>query len=233
MFDAGAYSSLFARGTPEVQSNVDVLVTGHGGTGQGRLMRQIRDRSTVQINNADDADGLKHLSSPQKIPPSCRAKHCIYVFGDPLKSICEHFRRGEPRRQMQKLEADPRVCNAFSKPELNCAKGLSSYLVSVRSTDVDIFGIQNQMHRWATEAKMPVYMLDVAEIAKESEAVSSFLGADVRLFDVGPPKALPDFVTEQFPDVKKLYDNIYCQMKKVAEQHNLSNVYTLPSHFQW
>ena len=73
----------------------------------------------------------------------------------------------------------------------------------------------------------------IAEIAKESEAVSSFLGADVRLFDVGPPKALPDFVTEQFPDVKKLYDNIYCQMKKVAEQHNLSNVYTLPSHFQW
>ncbi|KAK3260078.1 hypothetical protein CYMTET_30948, partial [Cymbomonas tetramitiformis] len=81
---------------------LDIHICSVGGVGTDLLL-EFFDTAGFKVNLVTDRDYLKHTHCPPtygdtKVAP----RVCLYLFGDPLDSVCSHYRRGWAYSQAHK-----------------------------------------------------------------------------------------------------------------------------------
>ena len=71
---------------------MDIICVGIGGNGQSFFMRYLESKS-FKINQIQDFDGLKHLSTLINLKKKNRKCKIIYVFNKSFEDICSHYKR--------------------------------------------------------------------------------------------------------------------------------------------
>jgi hypothetical protein len=147
---------------------LDLLIIGAGGNGQTYFM-QFCQKNGLKINDINDTDKLKHMSSPNDIPANLQIKKCIFIYNEPHKAILSHFRRGWSYVQMVKLGNPYKLQSTNINP-------LEKYINLVIENKKDMFGIEYQFNNWFNaKTDFPILFLDFNEILNKKEKIDHFL----------------------------------------------------------
>lgn len=150
-----------------------ILVVGSGGNGQTYFMEFLKLNKLI-INHVHDADKLKHLYSPDKMPKIIKPTitKCIFLYSHPYSSLLSHYRRGWEKFQI------PKLGNPFDLSE----DGMKypRYKKNVLRHNKDMFGIEYQFNNWITaNQEFPVLFLDFNEVLKKKALINLFLETEL------------------------------------------------------
>ena len=199
--------------------NIDLLVVGSGGNGQTYFMKYIMKYSNFKLNCDRGKDGLKHLSSPKKIDHiKYNINKIIFIYNEPLKAINSLYNRGWLLHQINKL-GNPHKLNK------NIIKNMRHYLENCNKSNIDISGIKLQFDNWCNEKlNIPIYFLNFNNINNIDEQIKlcNFLNTNTDFFNNIKIKKRSEFhrTINEFPNVIKMYNNIYKYIKINAENKN-------------
>jgi len=192
---------------------IDLLIVGPGGVGCSYVLSKVNDELSIKANKKGDVDGLKHLSSPNKLKRQFIVKKALFIFNDPLLAVKSHFRRKWQAYQINKL-GNP---NKF-----NTKKKLSypAFCKEVENKCTDVFGIEYQYDNWINEYKdFPVMFAHFPDIKNNSNIISKFTGIKKSFFDNFQIKKRKSKEGDESELVKKVYEDLYNKMLSRGEYY--------------
>lgn len=150
---------------------MNILVVGIGGNGQTFFMNYL-DKKLFSVNNIQDSDGLKHISSPIKLIDEYKKCKIIYIYNKTFDAICSHYRRKWPVIQMNKIK-NKNTCNI---------NNIDDFFKLTETSLVDHFGCIEHFLQWYNyDFPNGIYFLNLNEINKCE--LSNFLKCDKSIFD--------------------------------------------------
>ena len=202
-----------------------IVVVGSGGNGQTYFMEFLKINN-VSINDTTDKDGLKHLSTPEKLKQKNIFKSvskCIFLYNEPCKAIASFFRKKWHWNQMKKLE------NPYNLKK-NEVADLNTFCSLVKEKGNDLFGIEHQFEKWLkNDLEIPIYFLDFNDILKDKEKLNLFVGEEL---DYKKFKNLSFMRNLRFKhsnienDVIEFYKELYRSIKIKGNKYNNSHAYS-------
>jgi len=166
-----------------------ILVVGPGGNGQTYFMQFLLMHG-LHINSDIDADGQKHLASPNDAfsknsaqyqrflktkplhhhqPP--KIDRCIFLYNHPYDSLLSHFRREYSVDQCNKLG------NPYHLPNhLLQLKNFPTFQKLTLDKQTDLFGFKNQYDNWLKEpTPYPILFLNFKDVLQRQNELDAFL----------------------------------------------------------
>jgi hypothetical protein len=167
-----------------------ILVVGPGGNGQTYFMQFLLMHG-LHINSDIDADGQKHLASPNDAfsknsaqyqrflktkplhhyhqPP--KIDRCIFLYNHPYDSLLSHFRREYSVDQCNKLGNPYRLPNHLLQ-----LKNFPLFQSLTLEKQTDLFGFMHQYNNWLKEpTPYPVLFLNFKDVLQRQNELDAFL----------------------------------------------------------
>jgi hypothetical protein len=197
--------------------DIELLVVGPGGSGQSYFMKYIKRH--VFANHQDDFDGLKHKGCPTKIDSSYKIGKCIFLYNDPLKAIHSHYRRKYQWENILKMGN----LNNLKEKDVDTFK---KYLDLTNKEKRDLFGMEYQFLNWVQKEKSyEIYFLDFNDIMDKKEELCNYLKIKNTSFDnfeirKRAKKPNETFYFTKYPNVLKVYNDLYEKMKNISKEEN-------------
>jgi len=194
--------------------DIDVLITGSGGSGQSYFMKQLGKNFTT--NCTADNDSLKHMSSPNHPKLSnYNVKKCIFLYNKSFECICSFYRRNPSWAWFQVVKL-----GNSGKLKAGNLSSADNFFPLVEERNADLFSIEYQFENW-TNAKtdFPVYYVDFNNINIDN--LASFLNCDKKIlsFDVKKRREYPE-LREKYPLAYSVYQNLDLKKQSLAEEAN-------------
>lgn len=189
-----------------------ILVVGPGGNGQTYFMRFLLAHG-LQINSDIDADGQKHLASPNdafskhsaqyqrfiKAQPPLHHYHqpqidrCIFLYNHPYDSLLSHFRRQYSVDQCTKLG------NPYRLPKhLLEIENYPTFEALTLAKQTDLFGFQYQYDNWLKEpTPYPILFLNFTDVLKRQDELNAFLQTKLDFSQFKEKKRFQDVVEKK------------------------------------
>tara|TARA_B100002019_G_scaffold130439_1_gene112121 strand:- start:619 stop:1224 length:606 start_codon:yes stop_codon:yes gene_type:complete len=194
--------------------NIDILITGSGGSGQSYFMKQLGKNFVT--NSVGDNDGLKHMSSPNHPKLSnYNVKKCIFLYNKSFECICSFYRRNPSWAWLQVVKL-----GNIGKLKASNLSSADNFFSLVEERNSDLFSIEYQFENWtSTTTPFPVYYVDFNNI--DTSKLASFLNCEENIlsFDVKPRRQYPE-LQNKFPSAYLLYQNLDKKKQILAQTAN-------------
>lgn len=192
---------------------MDILCIGIGGVGQTTFMKYL-NANLFQINHITDADGLKHLSHPEKFTNNPNNIKIIYIYNKTFDAICSLYRRNWAVIQMNKINGkENNKCHIHN---------VNKFFQSVETTLEDKFGCKQHFQRWYLYNFKNIYFLNMNQIDKIE--LSNFLKCDPNIFNElsfdNSKRNNYDKLKDKFKLSYIMYENIDNYIDNLSKYHN-------------
>lgn len=191
---------------------MDIICVGIGGNGQSFFMRYLESKS-FKINQIQDFDGLKHLSTPINLDKKNKKCKIIYVFNKSFEAICSHYKRKWAVRQMNKIKIENR-CKIMK---------MEDFFNLTEKTLSDHFGCRQHFLEWYKHKHQNgIYFINLSNINKKE--LSKFLECDESVFDNlnlnFSHRNKYNYLKNNFPLTNIIYKSIDDEIQKLSNFHN-------------
>lgn len=192
-----------------------ILIQGSGGNGQTYLIDFLKSQK-IKTNARSDQDRKKHRFD---IVPGNKFTHCIFLYNDPLYTVCSHFRRKWQWKQLNKL-SNP--CGVSQEVIMD----INKYFKLVIEKQCDLFGIEKQFDNWYNNyASYPIYFQDFSKLneVSEQEKLCKFLNIKIN-FDTLKLTSRKNYDTIfTIPvEVKNIYKKLYKKMTLLVNKRRIN-----------
>ena len=204
------------RSIKNKEVNLDLLIVGSGGNGQSFIMKEISKK--FKINNINDRDGLKHQSKPKnKVFENSNVKKCLFIYNRTFDSICSHFRRKWPYRQIKKLG------NIYNLKKSDLSNIDVFFRLVEEKKNKDLFSIFHQFKNWVKyRGDISIYFVNTYDI-KVAE-LATYLGTDITFIETIKNRVKKKdsyiYLKNKYPNANKLYMGIDKKINMIAQMYN-------------
>lgn len=176
-----------------------VLVVGPGGSGQSFFISLLNENNNIITNDVVDKDGDKHIRYNLKVVK--KYDKVIYVYNNPFKSLCSHFRRGWVKAQFNKMKGGK---VGFPTEDIH------EYLKDVSKNKIDYFEYYNHIKSWYDKKEiLDIHFLNFED--PDFNKLKEFLGEDI-YYDLKERSNYLDII-ENNREGYNFYQSIYKNIK--------------------